>query len=100
MNKLEELISLCKCSVSLYINPHKSTDETISEYFFRAFCGETNNAVAVVGKELFEEIVKQNNLIELVFYPYTHLSFFHLYHYDLDKILDTALEMIKTGGGE
>jgi len=41
-----------------------------------------------------DKIYETNNLVHIQFYPDTPIGFYNILHYDLDKALDLALEII------
>ena len=43
-------------------------------------------------------MIETNTIIDLQFYPHTPVGSYQIYHYDLDKALDEALEILAKEG--
>lgn len=88
MNKLNELMSRCKCGVYLSVNAHRDVYESVEDY--------TKDIVIctddVIDDDILEKMIETNTIIELQYYPDTPIGFYKIYHYDLDMALDEALE--------
>lgn len=91
-DKLKRIISVCKCSVSLTVNPHKDLYEDVIMYFNRHKPSEVLDDIEY---DIWEEMIKKDRIIELQFYPKTPIGFYTLYHYDLDLVLTEALRVLK-----
>lgn len=88
MNKLQELIKLCECSVSVEVNAHRDVYMTAYKYLVEANLeGED--------RDIVDEMVLRDFIIEIQFYPNTPVGFYKVWHYDLDMALDECLEIIK-----
>lgn len=87
MQKLQELISLCKASISIDINNHKSSYETIEQY--------VSDDAAEIDSEVLAEMIKRDIVFRLQVYPNTPIGFFVIYHYDIDLAIIEAIEIIK-----
>lgn len=92
MQKLQQLIELCKCEINISINPHRNYYETVEEYLKDSFDGlafeETDNAV-------IDEMIKRDTIVQIQYYPNTPIGFNVQYHYNIDMALDAALEQFK-----
>lgn len=89
-NKLLNLINACKCSVYVEINDHKSFYEKIKDYLEERFREQLDE----IDKDVLDKIYETDNLVYIQFYPDTPIGFYSILHYDLDKALDLALEII------
>lgn len=85
MDKLEKLVSLCKGEVSITINEHRSTYDTILEFF------DDPRAGRGVSDELIAEMVKRDQVVCVQFYPHTPVGCHRLYHYDIETAIGAAL---------
>lgn len=90
MNQLQKIMNLCKSSVSLKVNEHKDYYIEIKDYL-----DGLSDLYEDVDKEVLQGIIKRDCIIELQFYPDTPIGSYSLCHYDLDKILDQALGILK-----
>jgi len=92
LQKLQKIISKCKCSVNLTINCHKDYHQTVQEYL--------NDQMELSGNDLEIENdieTKMNEIdtiIELQFYPDTPIGFYRIFHYNLEQALNEALEIL------
>lgn len=78
MNKLNELISKCKVSVNEYI------DNAKSKY------GLDN-----IHPDILNKMIELSTIVRLVIYPENQISFYRIWHYDLDLAIDEALEYLR-----
>jgi hypothetical protein len=86
LNKVDQLISLCKGEIIITINPH-----TVSYESIEAYLAENINEIE---KDIIDEIIKTGRLIEIQFYPHTPIGFYHYYHYDFTLAIDEALALV------
>ena len=91
MNKLKELTSLCKASVTVSMNEHTSTYEAPIAYL-KEGCRDLTK---FVDPKVLAEIERTGQLVEVCFYPLTPISSYDIIHYDLDEALDEALAIMK-----
>ncbi len=91
MNKFEKILKRCKCGVYLEINIHRDDYMTAEERLDqREMVGGDLN----ITDEVKQEMIKTNTIVELTFYPDTPVGSFSIYHYDLDAVLDQALDCL------
>lgn len=86
-DKLKIILDKCKASVHLGVNEHKSYYEPVEDYIAQR--------EDVIDADILNKIIETDNLIELQLYPDTPIGFYKIYHYDLDKALDEALECLE-----
>lgn len=87
MEKFKELVSLCKASVEISVNDHKSYYESV-EYHINE--DDRKN----IDKEVFEEMIKRDTVVKVQVYPHTPIRFFVVYHYDIDKAVEIAVDAV------
>jgi hypothetical protein len=91
MDKLKALLARCKCGVILTVNDYRNSYETPEEaieFYDGLACAPDINDYVMTG------ILSTGNIIDLIFYPNTPISSYHIVHYDLDAALDKALECL------
>jgi len=92
MNKLEELLSKCKCGIFLSINEHRdyymSVDERLKEL------SDFEDSLPEIDVEVRQKMIDVDTIIEIHFYPDTPINFYRIFHWDLEKALDQALKCI------
>jgi hypothetical protein len=88
MEKFKELVSLCKASVEISVNDHKDYYESVEQHI-------NEEDREDIDKEVFEEMFKRNIIVKVQAYPHTPIGFFVVYHYDIDKAVDIALDAVK-----
>lgn len=93
-DKLKELLSLCKCSVSIVVNNHRDYYQTVEQYMNDNSFNEI--AWNETEKEIRNKIIETDNLIEIQFYPITPVGFYSVYHYDINEAINEALNILKT----
>lgn len=90
-DKLQALLSRCKCSVSIEVNRHRDAYETAEQAMQEA---EENGWLPDIEPEVRAKMVELNTVVELQFYPDTPIGFYVIWHYDLDAALDAALSVL------
>ncbi len=88
MEKFKELVSLCKASVEISVNDHNDYYESVEQHI-------NEEDREDIDKEVFEEMVKRDIVVKVQAYPHTPIGFFVVYHYDIDKAVDIALDAVK-----
>ena len=92
MEYLKQLFTLCKCGVFLTINNHQlhhqTTKQALREIDEREYSPDISESVRA-------GIIESGTLIELQFFPDTPKSSRTIVGYDIDQILDSALEYME-----
>jgi len=89
IDKLKLLQSKCKCEIALVINAHKNSYSSVIDYLKQGDDDED------IEKAVLDEMIAKDTIIALIFYPQTPVGFYTVYHYDIDKCLDEALDIMK-----
>lgn len=89
MNKLNKLLNRCKCEVHILINPHKNCYQTIDEYLH-----DNEYFLDDIDTEIYSKIIETGTFITLHFYPDTPVGSYIINHYDLELVVDIALEIM------
>lgn len=87
MEKLNELISLCKNSVSIDINNHRDYYMSVLEYI--------GNDIEDIDESVLNTMVELDTTISIQFYPDTPIGSYTVYHYDLETAVDKCLNILK-----
>lgn len=93
MIKLNELIKLCKYSVTLTVNNHRDFYESVEQYIDNI--NKTLEDKEEIEPEIYSKMKELDTIVELQFYPETAGGFYKVYHYDVELAIDEALEIIK-----
>ena len=48
-----------------------------------------------IDKDKIEEMIRRDTIVKIQFYPNTPVGFYLIYHYDIDKAIDIALDTVK-----
>jgi len=94
MEKLKELLALCKCSVTIEVNNHKDCYQSVKEYIEEKD-SYIDDFINDIGLEVYQKMIDTDSIIEIQAYPNTPISFYVVCHYDLDSALDIILSQIK-----
>lgn len=90
MEKLNKLLSMCKCGVYLTINQHRDSYQSAKDRIKEMF--ETGQIDGDdISKDIIEKMVDTNNIVEIQFYPNTPIGSYYIYHYDLEMAINEAL---------
>lgn len=90
MNKLEELMGLCKCGVFVRINEHESYYESVVD----AIVSYTDLDMEL-GEEIEYEMKSRNSVIDIQCYPLTPVGSIKVVHYDLEMALGLAVSAVR-----
>lgn len=88
MDKLKELVSLCKASVEISVNDHKDYYETVDQYI-------SEKEREDIKPEVFAEMVERDTIVTVQAYPDTPIGSYTIYHYDIDKAVELAIMAVK-----
>ena len=83
---LKAIEEFCMYSVSININDHKNSAETILEYLCEWGFPE---------KEIMDEMLKRNSLVEIQAYQTSAGGFQYVAHYDLAKAIKSMYDIFK-----
>ena len=92
MDKLIELISRCKCEVTVTANEHRTSYVKLEEWL----ADSEKHGGLEINPSIRQKMVETDTMINIQFYPDTPVGFYDIYHYDLDAALDQALSCFST----
>lgn len=87
-DKLERLLSQCKCGVYLTVNEHRDYYDPIEARLIELAGRE---CPPQIDDEVRAGILRVGTIVELTFYPDTPVGSYQVVHYSLDSALDEAL---------
>ncbi len=90
MDKLKELIAICKASVSVTVNQHKDFYQSVESYIDDEI-HHNENLINEIGVDVYQEMIKRDVIIEVQAYPDTPIGFYKVYHYNLDKAIELVI---------
>lgn len=93
---MKEILQRCKCGVFFTANEHKDYYVEAEQWLIDA-C-QNQEDVDEIGKNVWEEMIKRDNILTLQFYPNTPIGFYRIYHYDYDELIKKAKEILNQGG--
>lgn len=91
MNLLNTVVELAKAGAILNINPHRNHYTSAKQYMDDLISLDATS-IEEIGQDVYDEIIKRDALMELHVYPDTPNGFFKIIHYDMEKVLELALE--------
>lgn len=89
MSKIEKLASLCKASIHVTFNEHRTNYESVEEYV-RFRLGDRFDQEK---PEDLQAMIDNDLLIEVQFYTSTPVGFYLVMGANLDKLLDEAISI-------
>jgi len=92
VDKLLELMSLCKCGISISINDHKDVYQTAEQ---RLADMEATGQLDDVDQQVIACIIERDCLIQIFAYPDTPVGNYACVHYDLELSLTEVVDAIK-----
>lgn len=88
---MEEVIKMCKCSVSLEVNRYRDYYQTVKDYL-----NEKNaQGDSEIDGELGERMIREKAVYELQFYPDTPIGFYTVYGTSVEEVVSKALNLLK-----
>lgn len=91
--KIDYIVKECKGAVWLTFNEHRDNYQTIPQYFdVLILCGSMDKED--ISEDILNEMIKRDTLISLIMCTSSTNGHYDLYHYDLEQILNKAIELI------
>lgn len=90
MEKLKEILELCKCEVTIDINSHRNDYLTAQEFI-------QNLEILEINIEDYDRVIMiaSNTIIRIQAYPETPIGSYTVYHWDLETALNKMIELLK-----
>jgi DNA-binding protein Fis len=95
MSKLQRIMNMVKCSLTITVNEHRDRYQTLEKYLSDLDSLDDNNNLYDLSKELYHEIIKEDNLIEIIAYKDTPVGSYSVAHHDMEKALDLMLKILE-----
>ncbi len=89
MDKLKQLLGMCKCGVFVRVNQHRGYYQTVEKYISECQWAPKIDAAVLV------KMIETDTVIEIIFHPQTPRSHYAVWHYDLDAALDESLACLQ-----
>lgn len=89
MKKLQEIVNRCKGSVTVEVNPHKDIYMTPE-----AFLSEAGSDLDNTHTDVVLQMIANNTIVIVDFYPRTPVAFERVYHWDIDMAMDIVLSLL------
>lgn len=94
-DKLKLFLAACKCGVSVNMNEHREVYETAAQRIAEAAGYECPPEIADAVRD---RMIETDTIITIHFYPKHPVTFYEVWHYDLDAALDEAIECLRQEG--
>lgn len=85
---LKDLIKKVNCNLTIEVNNHKTYYQTAEDYLQDEY---HKDFLSEIDKEVYEKMIEKDSIIEIQIYPNTPISFFKIYHFDIDEAIDQAI---------
>lgn len=95
MNKLSQIVALCKCSVAVHINSHTDNYQPLNKYL-SDYALLNPDEFMDISDDVLSKMVELNTIVEIYAYPDTPVGSYHVMHYDLDLAMDEMLIALKS----
>ena len=83
---MEQLIQLCKCEISIEVNPHINFYMSVIDYMDE-FRSNVDEAVLNV-------MIEKNTVIKVQAYPDTPIAFYWVFHHDLNSAISEMIQIL------
>lgn len=93
VDKLKILMNRCKSGANIHFNPHKGCYQSVEEYLdnISVFYEDLESEV---GSDVWQEMIKRDEIVRIQFYPNTPIGFFTVLHYDISTAIDIAIKTL------
>jgi hypothetical protein len=95
MDKLKQLLSLCKCGVYISVNKHRDYYESVEKHLTDLDSCSIDGRTDEVDPEVRQKMIETDTIIHIQFYPSSPVGFYDVFHWDMESALDEALECLK-----
>ena len=95
MDKLKELISLCRASITISVNDHKDNYESVSKYMANMVLLD-DELIEYIGEDVFAEMIKRDTIVYVIAYPRSSVGSYQVYHYDVETAIERVLNAVKS----
>ena len=85
-DNLERIVDLCAAEVSVTINAHKSTYETVEGYL--------KVQEEEIDSDVLKVMIAMDKMVCVQAYPSTPIGFYVVYHYNIDMALSEMLTIL------
>ncbi len=90
MTELEKLIKHSAAGVSIFVDDHKTTYESVEDYFRRPYYDDGD-----IDSDVYLKMVELDTIVCVTFYPDTPVGHYDIYHYDINKAISISWEILK-----
>jgi len=95
LNKLKTILDGCKCSVTIEVNSYRDYYNSVEEEI-----DNINEILKECNNDLLEDDIKSGmintkNIVKIQFYPDTPVGSYTIYHYDIERAFDEAIECLR-----
>jgi hypothetical protein len=87
---LTQLVSLCACEVSVVINAHTISYQSVEDYLGQFDDIDNGDCDA----ETREEMIQRNRIVEVQAYPRTPIGFYRRVHWDIGRAIQEVYESV------
>ena len=98
MDNLKKLIERCKCGVFISVNKHRDYYQSVAVSLQEM--AEQRECPPEIPDDIRQKMIEKDTIVEVHFYPNTPITFFEVFHYDLDSAISWALQSITPKKGE
>ena len=88
-NKLQDLVDLCKCEVTLTVNEHKVYYQTVEQWL------NEDRDKDEVSEDTRANMIASDSVVTLQWYPRTPVGFYRIIDATIDGAINRALETFK-----
>ena len=95
MDKLKELLSLCKNSVTVSVNQHRDYYESVEDHLKNLYSLGNEDYKEEIDEDVLNEMIRTNTIVSVQAYPRTAIGFYRVHHYDLQTAIELVLKEVK-----
>lgn len=88
MQALLELINRCKASVSVEVNLHRDSYQSVEEYL------DNTGQAKDIALDVLQEMAKRDTIVRIQFYPDTPIGSYTVYDSDLESAVIRCLSLL------
>jgi hypothetical protein len=91
-DKMKKLMELCKCEVSITVNEHKNSYQSVLDCV-----GFNPDDLDDIPEDVLKTMCDTDTMIRVQAYSRTAVGFYLCHHYDLESALDIVIGAVERG---
>lgn len=92
MGKLKLLLEKSKCGYTIFINPHKDSNETVEQAM--GDISLFDDGASSITQRTYDLMISNDSIINICFYVKETDTNYSVYHYDFEQAIEVVLDLL------